>query len=354
MINLSKYILDILSKKISFSFPIQITQAKIDYYDYTIIGTNKLEIYQREILEKTEFDEFEIKKVNNFYNIVLRKKFLLECFQNVLVGFSNYNLKSNNSSKSEFIEKTFNPKKIIIDYSSPNVAKEMHIGHLRSTIIGDTLANFYEFIGHNVLRINHIGDFGLQFGMIVWYIESNQLINQIDNLDLQDLYVKSNDLAKSDKDFYTQSQIKTFELQNNIEPSITIHKKICQKSREHFEKNYSYLNIKGMIEMGESFYQNIIPQMILKLEELNLLEEDDEQFNKEDNKQLNDESMNNLQENKLKRKIIKTNIRGKNSTLTIVKSNGAYTYDTTDLCAIKYRCEVLNADKILYVVDSGQ
>ena len=115
----------------------------------------------------------------------------------------------------------------------------MHVGHLKSTIIGDTLANFYEFLGYEVLRINHIGDFGLQFGMMVQYIEINQLIEQIDNLDLQDLYVKANLLAKSDTGFYSKAQIKTFELQNNIEPAITIHKKICAKSREHFEKNYT-------------------------------------------------------------------------------------------------------------------
>ena len=334
MINLSKYIFETIKKKnIIESNLITIVQTKIDSYDYTIIGTNKLKLNEREILEKTEFDGFQIKKINNFYNIILKKEFLLEIFQNVLFGLSC----------DKLIEKTYYPQQIVIDYSSPNVAKEMHIGHLRSTIIGDTLANFYEYIGHNVLRINHIGDFGLQFGMMVWYIESNNLINQIDSLNLQDLYVTANDLAKTNNDFASQAQLKTFELQNNIEPAITIHKKICDKSREHFEKNYSYLNISKMIETGESFYQNLIPQMILELNNLGLIEEDTE-----------NNAISNEQLVESKRKIIKTNIRGKNSALTIVKSNGAYTYDTTDWCAIKYRCEELNADKILYVVDSGQ
>lgn len=334
MINLSKYIFETIKKKnIIESNLIQIVQTKIDSYDYTIIGANKLKSDEKEILEKTEFDGFQIKKINNFYNIILKKEFLLEIFQNVLFGLSC----------DKLIEKTYYPQQIVIDYSSPNVAKEMHIGHLRSTIIGDTLANFYEYIGHNVLRINHIGDFGLQFGMMVWYIESNNLIDQIDSLNLQDLYVTANDLAKTNNNFASQSQLKTFELQNNIEPAITIHKKICDKSREHFEKNYSYLNISKMIETGESFYQNLIPQMILELNNLGLIEEDIE------NNTISNEKL-----IELKRKISKTNIRGKNSALTIVKSNGAYTYDTTDLCAIKYRCDILNADKILYVVDSGQ
>jgi arginyl-tRNA synthetase len=205
-------------------------------------------------------------------------------------------------------------------------------------------------VGHDVMRINHIGDFGLQFGMMVWYIELNKLIDQIEQLNLQDLYVIANELAKTDKDFYAQSQIKTYELQNNIEPAISIHKKICQKSREHFEKNYKYLGIKGMIEMGESFYQNLIPPMVLELEQLGLLEQFNDNVESNNNK-----SSDNVESNdKDNRKVIKTNIRGKQSAITIVKSNCGYTYDTTDLCAIKYRTQVLKANQILYVVDSGQ
>ena len=331
MINLIKYINDVVSNIINCQNSIIITQSKINLYDYTIIGTNKLKSEQISLLENIEFDDFEIKKINNFYNIIIKEKFLLETFQNIL----------NNLSGSKLIQPVVDAQKIIVDYSSPNVAKEMHVGHLRSTIIGDTLANFYEYLGHNVLRINHIGDFGLQFGMMIWYIEKNNLFDKISTINLQDLYVKSNELAKEDTEFFSQSQLKTFELQNNIEPSISIHKQICIKSREHFQKNYNYLHIKNMIEMGESFYQNLIPQMVLELDKLSLLENDFEIPEK-------------INSEKMQRKIIKTNIKNKESILTIVKSNGAYTYDTTDLCAIKYRCEVLKANKILYVVDTGQ
>jgi arginyl-tRNA synthetase len=294
-----------------------IVQSKIKDYDYTI--NYLLKDYDNINKLKQDYGEFQIEKTNKFFNIKLKKSYVSELFNNIL------NLDSEN-----LIQKSDNKEKIIIDYSSPNVAKEMHIGHLRSTIIGDTLSNFYELLGHDVLRINHIGDFGLQFGMMINYIIKNNLKELIDNLDLQDIYVEANKLANSDENFNNESQVKTYELQNKIEPSISIHKKICEKSRQHFEKNYSILNITKMIEIGESFYQNYIPNMIIEFDSNNILEENEG------------------------RKIIRTSIKNTNSKLTVIKSNGGYTYDTTDLCALKYRIYVQKADKIFYVVDSGQ
>lgn len=263
--------------------------------------------------------QFNITKHNAFYNIKLKNDFVLRQFKNVI-----------NLDINKMINKTTNPETILFDYSSPNVAKEMHVGHLRSTIIGDTLANFYEFLGHNVVRINHIGDFGLQFGMMVNYIEQNNLIEKIDELDLQELYIKSNDLAKSSESFNKESHEKTYELQNNIEPAISIHKKICEKSRKHFQANYDLLGTKKILEIGESFYQNLISKMIDELDDSGLLEKENG------------------------RTIIKTNINNKELMLTIIKTDGAYTYDTTDLCAVKYRIQNMNVDKIFYIVDSGQ
>lgn len=313
MINIIDTVSKILENDIKQSF--KLIPCNIVGYDYTIIGLSKDFEFT-----KLLYDDFEIIKVKIHHNIKLNNNFIVNNFNDLLLQ-NNYD---------DLILKTNDPKNIIIDYSSPNVAKEMHVGHLRSTIIGDTLSNFYEILGHNVSRINHIGDFGLQFGQIVNYIIKNNLQDNIEILNLQELYVKADNLAKNDEQFKIESQQRTYELQNNIEPTSKIHKEICNKSRKHFNENYSILNIQNLKEIGESFYQNLIPNMIKELEEKNILEEQDNC------------------------KIIKTNIKNKESKLTLIKSNGGYTYDTTDLCAMKYRIQEQNADKIYYVVDSGQ
>ena len=261
------------------------------------------------------YDIFTVEKCNNYYKVIIK---------------DDYYIKELEKLSNSIIKKTENPEKIIIDYSSPNVAKEMHVGHFRSTVIGDSIANFYEILGHNVIRINHIGDYGLQFGMMIEYIIINNLIENINNLNLQEIYEKTNKLSKSDNNFLQAAQKRTFELQNKINPAFQIHQVICEMSRKHFNENYNILNIKNLQEIGESYYQNLIPNMILKLEEKNMIDKENGYS------------------------IIKTLINNNSTALTIVKSSGAYTYDTTDLCALEYRSQVMKADKILYCIDSGQ
>ncbi len=314
MQNITDNIICELKNKTNTDYDFKVSTNKSNDYDYTI--SNALQF--KDILDNLEgdYEFFTVSKYKNFFNIKLSDEFV--CKQ------------INNLDFNQIVKKTQSPKNILIDYSSPNVAKEMHVGHLRSTIIGDSLANFFESIGHNVMRINHIGDYGLQFGMMINYIIIHDLTNTIHELDLQELYQISNKLAKECEQFASEAQLRTYQLQNGIEPAISIHKAICEKSREHFNLNYSILNIKGLEEVGESFYQKLIPDMVKELEQVGLLEEDEG------------------------RKVVRTVFRNKPSLITIVKSNNGYTYDTTDLCALKYRSQVLKADKILYVVDSGQ
>ncbi len=312
MENLSRLIVSKLKNKFGQENNFKISQNK--NLDYIITNTIQFKEIINQII--ADYEEFEIFQEKNFVVAKFKSEYLIKLLNDIKLDF--------------IIKKTLDPQTILIDYSSPNVAKEMHVGHLRSTIIGDSLANFFESIGHNVMRINHIGDFGLQFGMMVNYIMIHDLVDSIPELNLQELYEKSNKLAKECENFATEAQLRTYQLQNGIEPVVSIHNAICDKSRAHFNLNYQILGVKDLQEIGESFYQKFIPEMIKDLENTGILEEDDG------------------------RKVVKTVFRGKPSLITIVKSNGGYTYDTTDLCALKYRAQELKADKILYVVDSGQ
>lgn len=233
-------------------------------------------------------------------------------------------------NNSEIVEKNSNISNILVDFSSPNIAKDMHVGHLRSTIIGESICRLFEKLEHNVLRINHIGDFGLQFGMIIEllleqfpnYIEQNFSIG-----DLQDFYAKSKKRFDSDDNFKKRSYEKVVLLQSGDIEIVKAWNFIKDISRNSYNEIYEKLDIK-LDEKGESFYQPLIPELISELEAARLLQEDDG------------------------RKIIK--IEGYELPLTIVKSDGGYTYDTTDLAALRYRLVELKMDKVYYVVDMGQ
>lgn len=215
---------------------------------------------------------------------------------------------------------------LVFDYSSPNIAKEMHVGHLRSTIIGHSLANIFEYMGAKVTRVNHLGDWGTQFGMLISYIKNNK----IDKYNLSDLTVMYKEAAKkfkSDEQFKEQSHLETFSLQSGDSENTSIWKKIYEISQTGFDKIYSQLSIKGLETKGESFYQSRMKDLTIELKE----------------KLFNDE---------YGRKVLFVN--GLEIPLILVKSDGAFTYDTSDLAAIKYRLVENKTDRVIYVVDSGQ
>lgn len=216
------------------------------------------------------------------------------------------------------------PKKILIDFSSPNIAKEMHVGHLRSTIIGESLCRVFEYCGCDVKRVNHIGDWGTQFGMLVAYIKRFN-ISDYDLPKLMQMYKEARKLFDSDTEFNKQAHIETVRLQQHVDDNIAIWKYICQVSMESFNKIYQQLQTHAEIK-GESFYHDRMVELVDVL----------------DNVTVKQDGM----------KLIFAD--GIDVPLILVKSDGGFTYDTSDLTAVHYRITEEKADKILYVVDAGQ
>ena len=247
-----------------------------------------------------------------------------------------------NSEKIGIPETNSNNKKIIIDFSSPNIAKEMHVGHLRSTIIGDTIARIFELRGYEVLRLNHVGDWGTQFGMLITHLKDiyPNSINDLKNINLGDL-VKFYKTAKkrfdNEVDFQQKSREEVVKLQKGDKSSIIAWKILCEESRKEFQEIYKLLNIK-IQERGESFYNPYLKAVVDDLNNKGILVED------EGAKCVFLEGM--------------TNKHGNQLPLIIQKKDGGFNYATTDLAAIRYRFNDTSqgdgARRIIYVTDQGQ
>ena len=230
------------------------------------------------------------------------------------------------------------PDKIIVDFSSPNIAKEMHVGHLRSTIIGDCMANVFEFLGHEVLRLNHVGDWGTAFGMLIVYLKQHQpeVLSGDKAADLTDLvgwYKQSKACFDADPTFKKASQLQVVELQQGDTESLRIWKLICDISRTGFQRIYNLLNIR-LTERGESFYNPWLNECIDLIDSQGLLSISDgascvylDGFQNRD---------------------------GDSLPLIVKKSDGGFNYASTDLAAIRHRAEVEQAKRVIYVTDSGQ
>ncbi len=242
--------------------------------------------------------------------------------------------------KSNDQTKEFKP--IIVDFSSPNIAKEMHVGHLRSTIIGDSIARVLSFRGYQVLRLNHVGDWGTQFGMLITYLklvipEALTTPNLINIGDLVDFYRKAKKRFDEDEYFQKCSREEVVNLQQGKQESLKAWKLLCEQSRQEFQKIYDRLDIE-LCERGESFYNPFLMNVVKDLEKLGLLVEDEGA-----------------------KCVFLEGIRGKEGKplpLIIQKSDGGFNYATTDLAAIRYRLQCHpngdGAERIIYVTDSGQ
>jgi len=229
------------------------------------------------------------------------------------------------------------PKKerIIVDFSCPNTAKEMHVGHLRSTIIGDSLARIFEFLGHDVLRLNHIGDWGTSFGMLIAALKENykQVPEAITLTDLVRLYKAAKKRFDEDADFKKRAQLEVVALQSGQKECIALWHKICEISRKAYQEIYDLLDVK-LIERGESFYNPMLAPLVKELEEKGLVT-------------LSDGAKCIFLEGFCNRE-------GQMMPLMVQKSDGGFTYDTTDLAALRQRVQDEKADRIIYVTDSGQ
>ncbi len=229
------------------------------------------------------------------------------------------------------------PQQIVVDFSSPNIAKEMHVGHLRSTIVGDCIARILEFRSHDVLRLNHVGDWGTQFGMLITHLREAELVNAYDLIDLGDLvqfYREAKKRFDTDADFQERSRKAVVDLQSGEEEAKTAWRFLCVTSRREFNEIYNLLNVHFDEERGESFYNPFLPNVIEDLDKAGLLVED------QGAKVVFLEGF--------------TNKGGEPLPLIVQKSDGGYNYATTDLAAIRYRIEHDHAKQIIYVTDAGQ
>ena len=261
----------------------------------------------------------------------------------VVGGYLNFFVNKLNKTK-QIIEEMANNKQygksdfgketnIIVEFSSPNIAKPFHIGHLRTTGIGQALYNIYKFLGYNVIGINHLGDYGTQFGKMIegykkWGSEYSFKEHPID--DLLDLYVRINELCKSDENVLNECRENFKKLENGDKYCIEIWKKFKELSLEEFQRIYNMLGTTFDSWNGEAFYIDKMPEVIDILQKSGHLVES------------NGAKIINLEDQNIP------------TPCMIVKSNGSTTYGTRDLAAILYRARTYDFDKCLYVVGSEQ
>ena len=270
-----------------------------------------------------------------FINIKLKNKVLIEAIKsNIKCPRAGVPLCHKNNSHSQ--------KKVIVDFSSPNIAKEMHVGHLRSTIIGDSISKIFEFRGYIVLRLNHIGDWGTQFGMLITQLKDlySSDLKEIDRIKISDLvefYKASKKRFDNETEFQKRSREEVVQLQSGDKKSIEAWKLLCNQSRKEFDQIYKTLNIK-IKERGESFYNPFLKSIIEDLNYKRILVED------QGAKCVFLDGM--------------TNKEGNPLPLIIQKKDGGFNYATTDLAALRYRFNEEpygdNAARIIYVTDHGQ
>ena len=231
---------------------------------------------------------------------------------------------------------------VIVDFSSPNIAKEMHVGHLRSTIIGDCLARVLAFRGHAVLRLNHVGDWGTQFGMLITHLKqvAPEALTTADAVDLGDLvafYRQAKQRFDEDEAFQTTAREEVVKLQGGDPVSLKAWGMLCDQSRREFQKIYDRLDIR-LSERGESFYNPYLAAVVADLEATGLL--------------VTDEGA---------RCVFLEGVSGKEGKplpVIVQKSDGGFNYATTDLAAIRYRFAAApagdGARRVIYVTDAGQ
>ena len=277
-----------------------------------------------EIKEKLELVE-ELEKVEvagGYLNFFINKVALAKEVLGEISGTEQY-------GKSRIGE----GKNIVIDYSAPNIAKPFHIGHLRSTVIGGALYNIYKYLGYNVTGVNHLGDYGTQFGKLIegykmWGKEYDIEKDPIN--ELTKIYIRINEACKNDEQILENCRNNFKKLEDGDPYCVEIWKKFRELSLQEFQKVYDLLGSKFDSWNGESFYSDKMPEVIDILQKTGKLVESQGA------------------------KIIDLEDKGINTPCIIEKSNGSTTYATRDLAAILYRARTYDFDKALYVTSYEQ
>ena len=254
-----------------------------------------------------------------FINIFLSNKFLSETINKIgeKYDFSFLNAKGD----------------VVIDFSSPNIAKRMHIGHLRSTIIGESISRIYKYLGYNVVADNHIGDWGTQFGKLIvgyrkWLNQEAYKTNPIE--ELERVYVKFSDEADENPALEDEARAELKKLQDGEEENTKLWKEFIEASLQEYNKLYKRLDIHFDTYYGESFYNDMMGDVLKELIDKNIAKDDQGAkvvfFNEEDNLY----------------------------PCIVQKKDGAYLYSTSDIATIKFRKNTYDVNKLVYLTDSRQ
>lgn len=322
------------------TFSVQLTEStRIEFGDYQVNGilpaaktlkTNPKQLAQ-EVLKHIDLSSIASKieiAGPGFINITLNNDYLANHIRGLTLD-NKFGVMQNNGN-------------IIIDLSSPNLSKEMHVGHLRSTVIGDSLAKILTYMGYTVKRQNHVGDWGTQFGMLIAHMTDSGVLDNSTFVvkDLEKFYIEAKLRFDSEPGFADKSRQYTVELQNwqdlhndKIYKYWTIFR---DASLAHCQEIYDYLGVSLTLQdtAGESFYQPRLKNIVEALDARNLIIES------------NGAKCIFLDENDL--------IGGEKTPFIVQKKDGGFLYSTTDLAAINYRVHELHADRIIYVVDARQ
>lgn len=240
------------------------------------------------------------------------------------------------------------PRKFVFDFSSPNVAKPMHVGHIRSTILGDALARIATFIGHEVVRDNHIGDWGTQFGMLLvgWKTElSREALEQDALSEMERIYKLISARSKEDPELLARIHGELVKLQGGDEENRRIWREMIRLSQRQFDEIYARLGIKFDVTLGESFYNDALQPLVQELIDRGLARESEGAicvFSDESGQPEKDPFL------------IKDQAGWKPSPALIRKKDGAANYSTTDLATLQYRLREWSPDDIVYVTDGRQ
>lgn len=236
------------------------------------------------------------------------------------------------------VAKADKPQRVVVDYSAPNVAKEMAVHHIRSTVIGDAVVRTLEFLGHDVIRANHVGDWGTQFGMLIAYLErkENESGEGMDLSDFEAFYREAKQAYDSDPDFAVTARRYVVLLQGGDPYCKAMWQKLVTMTMEQNQRIYDRLDVTLTEKdvMGESLYNPMLPGIVADLTSKGLAVEDDGAMV--------------VYLNEF------TNRDGQPMGVIVRKKDGGYLYTTTDIACVKYRVDTLKAERILYFIDSRQ
>lgn len=271
-------------------------------------------LVENDIIEKLEIAG------PGFINIFLKDKFLGEYVKKIIIEGADFSFLNR---KGE----------VIIDYSSPNIAKRMHIGHLRSTIIGDSVKRIYNYLGYKTVADNHIGDWGTQFGKLIigyrnWLNKDAYKLNPIE--ELERVYVEFSNRTEQEPELEEQARIELKKLQDGDIENNRLWKEFIDVSLNEYNKMYDRMDIKFDTYNGESFYNDIMPGVITELLERKIAVESDGA------------------------KVVMFSEEEKLNPCLVQKSDGAFLYATSDIATIKYRLGTYDVNKLIYLTDERQ